>query len=194
MWIILLYKKLKRDVSNLYVELSMFELKKASMPLLFSMCIDEKQHVSIFLHHLIEMSYLVFGIEIHKVLIFHAIFHEIDATLFSNEFNAFSGTTSPIPLCLSCLRLLPYRCNRTKADVTFPRNHFKEYIIEINLHCIFTNSCDITDGSVRKSDCVPTSTIGVRDFRKIGVHFSRTATNVSGLITEKHNKNTSLSG
>lgn len=57
-----------------------------------------------------------------------------------------------------------------------------------------TNSCDITAESLRRSDCVPTSTMGVRVFRKIGVHFSRTATNVSGLITEKHNKNTSLSG
>lgn len=57
-----------------------------------------------------------------------------------------------------------------------------------------TSNWEITAESLRKSDWVPISTIGLSVFRKIGAHFSRTATKVSGLMTEKHSKNTSLSG
>lgn len=103
-------------------------------------------------------------------------------------------SSSPTPLRLSCRRFCSLIDATENRCYISPKLFQRIYYIEVNFHCIFTNSCDITAGSVRKSDCVPTSTIGLRDFRNIGVHFSRTATNVSGLITEKHNKNTSLSG
>lgn len=57
-----------------------------------------------------------------------------------------------------------------------------------------TDNAATASGSLRKSACVPIKTIGVCDFRKIGAHFSRTDTNVWGWMTEKHSKNTSLSG
>lgn len=58
----------------------------------------------------------------------------------------------------------------------------------------FTESSATAFGSVRKSDCVPIKTIDACDLRKFGAHFFCIDANVSGLTTEKHNKNTSLSG
>lgn len=51
-----------------------------------------------------------------------------------------------------------------------------------------------TIGSSRKSDCVPTSSNKARDLVNFWSHFNLIDINVSGLTTEKHNRNTSLFG